>query len=309
MTCRHRIHRLHQHGGGLGVVEPRIRYADGSEMARARVVATVALLAVAVDGFSVTPYPASVLRSPLARHHAGHVQRARELVTRKAWIENCDTETGECFYYNDETGESQWEPPPGFQVGGAAPPGGAMTGGWVALVDEGSGETYYFNEQTGASQWDPPQQAAATGQAQQAASTRPLWRLAPYTGVCGFSGVSGFAAEAKYDAFVQEFENSDVTGRPCQLPYKLGVGDERMLSRWNMINQKLTVDRAQALIECFKDGTATLTGKGDRPTLWANPGGQWTPIEKEVSVQLSHGDLVSLDASDPDGAVFVVEQA
>ena len=133
-----------------------------------------------------------------------------------------------------------------------------MTGGWVALVDEGSGETYYFNEQTGASQWDPPQQAAATGQAQQAASTRPLWRLAPYTGVCGFSGVSGFAAEAKYDAFVQEFENSDVTGRPCQLPYKLGVGDERMLSRWNMINQKLTVDRAQALIECFKDGTATL---------------------------------------------------
>ena len=62
----------------------------------------------------------------------------------------------EARYVNEVTGESQWEPPPGFQVGGAAPPGGAMTGGWVALVDEGSGETYYFNEQTGASQWDPP---------------------------------------------------------------------------------------------------------------------------------------------------------
>ena len=152
--------------------------------------------------------------------------------------------------------------------------------------------------------------AAATGQGQQAAATeRPLWRLAPYTGVCGFSGVSGFTAEAKYNNFVQEFENSDVKGRPCQLPYKLAAGDERMLSRWNMIDQKLTVDRAQALVECFKDGSAILTGKGDKPTLWADSSGQWTNIEKEESVQLSHGDLVSLDCSDPEGAVFVVEQA
>ena len=249
----------------------------------------------AVTAAVLRPSVAPALRSPLG----GRVQRARRLTMQEqglpvGWRAAFDGASGATYYVNEQTGESQWERPP--QV-------------WSQRVDQGSGEPYFFNEQTGASQWDPPQQAAATGQAQQAASTRPLWRLAPYTGVCGFSGVSGFAAEAKYDAFVQEFENSDVTGRPCQLPYKLGVGDERMLSRWNMINQKLTVDRAQALIECFKDGTATLTGKGDRPTLWANPGGQWTPIEKEVSVQLSHGDLVSLDASDPDGAVFVVEQA
>ena len=231
----------------------------------------------------------------------------------EGWIEQVDQQSRDIFYYNDATGESSWEPP-GFQVGGAAPPG-AMPGGWVARVDEASGETFYINEQTGESQWEPPQE---TGQAQPSPAIgepwmkqpgrRALWRLAPYTGVCGFSGVAGFAAEAKYDSFTQEFENSDVTGRPCQLPYKLGVGDERMLSRWNMIDQKLTVDRAQALVECFKDGTATLTGKGDRPTLWASPGGQWTPIEKEASVQLSH-DLVSLDSSDPDAAIFVVEQA
>lgn len=274
-------------------------------MARARVAATVALLVAAVHGFSVTPYPASVLRSPFARHHAGHVRRARELVA--GWIESVDQQSGDTYYYNDETGESSWDPPPGFEVGGVAPQG-AMTGGWVTLVDEGSGQNYYFNEQTGETQWEQPQ--GATGQGQQGAATeQPLWRLAPYTGVCGFSGVSGFTAEAKYNNFVQEFENSDVTGRPCQLPYKLAVGDERMLSRWNMIDQKLTVDRAQALVECFKDGSAILTGKGDKPTLWADSSGQWTNIEKEESVQLSHGDLVSLDCSDPEAAVFVVEQA
>ena len=77
-----------------------------------------------------------------------------------------------------------------------------MPGGWVAQVDQASGQTYYLNEQTGETQWEPPQPAAATlsdlQQAVGAATGQALWRLAPYSGVCGFSGVSGFAAEAKY---------------------------------------------------------------------------------------------------------------
>ena len=137
--------------------------ADLFAMRRPALLGAVAMCASAA-AFQVTPYPASVLRSPLARRRTGPAPRARELVPRTGWIESCDLDTGECFYYNEETGESQWEPPPGFQVGGAAPPGGATTGGWVALVDEASGDTYYFNEQTGQSQWEPPQQAASAQQ-------------------------------------------------------------------------------------------------------------------------------------------------
>ena len=95
-----------------------------------------------------------------------HVQRARALVIQKGWAEQMDQASGDIFYYNDETGESSWDPPPGFQVGGAAPPG-AMPGGWVALVDEASGETFYVNEQTGQSQWEPPQQAAVAARPRQ----------------------------------------------------------------------------------------------------------------------------------------------
>jgi len=87
-------------------------------------------------------------------------------VIQKGWAEQMDQASGDIFYYNDETGESSWDPPPGFQVGGAAPPG-AMPGGWVALVDEASGETFYVNEQTGQSQWEPPQQAAVAARPQQ----------------------------------------------------------------------------------------------------------------------------------------------
>ena len=165
-------------------------------MARVHVAAIVALLAAtSIHGFSVTPYPASVLRSPLARHHAGHVQRARLVIQLQGWTESVDQGSGQTFYYNDETGESSWEPPPGLQQGG----GGAMPGGWVAQVDQASGQTFYLNEQTGETQWEPP--AATLSDMQQAvgaATGQALWRLAPYSGVCGFSGVSGFAAEAKY---------------------------------------------------------------------------------------------------------------
>ena len=148
-------------------------------MAPTRVAATVALLAATVHGFSVTPFPASVLRSPSARHHAGHIQRARELVTQKGWTEEVDQGSGQTYFYNDETGETSWEPPPGLQAGGGG--GGALPAGWAALVDEGSGQTYYLNEQTGESSWDPPGQAGASGLP--GSSDQPIWRLVPYNGV------------------------------------------------------------------------------------------------------------------------------
>ena len=100
------------------------------------------------------PHPASVLRSPSARH----AQRAIELRAQNGWVASVDQATGQTFYLNEQTGESQWEPPPQAQ---ASPPV-ATQGGWVASVDPATGQTFYQNELTGESQWEPPPQAQAS---------------------------------------------------------------------------------------------------------------------------------------------------
>ena len=45
-----------------------------------------------------------------------------------------------------------------------------------------------------------------------------------------------------------------------------GVGQEQVLSRFDMAEQKNTVSRAQALVQVAPDGAATLVSLGKRPT-------------------------------------------
>jgi len=132
-----------------------------------------------------------------------------------------------------------------------------------------------------------------------------LWRIYGYAGVAGFSGVSGFAGDWKGSHFKQE---PDDESRPCALPYVLSKGDEQVLSRWNMNEQKLTVSRIQATVSCMGDGAATLTSKGKGPTLWRPHDGEWQWLHKDEIHVLAHGDLVSLDFNNPEAAVFVCQQ-
>ena len=182
---------------------------------------------------------------------------------------------------------------------GAAPPQGANADGWMMKVDEATQSPYYYNYQTGEARWQSPYQG----------NNLALWRLDGYNGVAGFSGVAGFAASSKYNFFQLEHGRE---GRPCQLPYTLGVGDEQALSRWNMIDQKLTVSRKQAIIECNSDGSLKVTSEGKGPTLlrgMQTTGGQWVGLYKGDSVILSDGDQLSLDCNDPEAAVFSCEGA
>lgn len=155
-------------------------------------------------------------------------------------------------------------------------------GGWVRGVDP-SGQAYYFNEHTGQSQWEPPPQATSQAPV--------LWRLAAFSGVAGFS--SGGILEKPED----------------QLPYSLRCGDERVLSRWNMVRQRLTVSRIQGVVHVVADGTAVLVSRGRGPTLWREGyGAPWRALYKDESQVLSSGDQVSLDCNDPEAAVFSCEQ-
>ena len=246
--------------------------ADGRWEMRLLALACLAAAAAALKASTTM----QLWTSPLGRVRAG------KLLAQVGWTPVVDQATGQTYYYNEQTGESSWDPP-------------ASQGSWVTGIDEASGQTYYYNQQTGACQWEPPQASP---------TTQVLWRLYGVSGVAGFSGVNGFVANKKYTHFQMEYEDSRVTGRPCQLPYGLGLGDEKVLSRWNMIEQKFTVDTKQCLIECRTDGTLTATSEGDNPTLWRAPGGQWNVLNKDDRVTLQDGDQIGLDYSDPEGAVF-----
>ena len=58
-----------------------------------------------------------------------------------------DPKTKRKYWYNNSTGETQWEPPTGGQAAE-----------WEAQVDEASGDTFYVNIQTGEAQWELPPQ-------------------------------------------------------------------------------------------------------------------------------------------------------
>lgn len=84
---------------------------------------------------------------------------------KKSPWEEVQDDDGSVYYYNHETGQSQWEKPPGF--GGAAAQSPATPAPqpepqaqpeaacpWQKVVD--GEDIYYYNESTGESQWEEP---------------------------------------------------------------------------------------------------------------------------------------------------------
>jgi hypothetical protein len=140
------------------------------------------------------------------------------------------------------------------------------------------GRMNYYNQQGG--------QSPAAAAASQQNYGEVLWRIAKAAGVAGFN------------FFVDE--NLVYHG----LPYTLRAGDEQVLSRWNMLEQKLTVSRVQAVVQVLADGTALLESRGKAPTLWRACGGPWYALNRGEQAPLADGDQVSLDPYHPEAAVF-----
>jgi len=145
----------------------------------------------------------------------------------------------------------------------------------------GSQATYYYNEQAHA-QWAHQATNAPQDRAQ------VLWR------VTAFSGVSGF----------NFFQDEELVYIP--LPYALRAGEEQVLSRWNMLKQKLHVSRVQCVVQVRADGTGVVESRGKGPTLWRERGGAWYALQKGETAPLADGDQVSVDCNDPEAAVFTV---
>jgi len=222
------------------------------------------------------PIAALMVSSALLRPSAALtcVQRTSKLTAQTGWATGIDPATGATYYYNEQTGQSQWEPP--VSVGQAA-----------AAVAEHLAEQSQAQSQT-----------AGAGAQKAGGARATLWTLA------GLSGVTGF--DFTQDNPTYSSWGLHATGAD-PLPYTLSTYDEQVLSRWNMVHQQLTVSRKQCLIKCLGDGTATLTSVGMGPTLWRMQGNPWCALQKGDQVALTDGDQISLDCNDPEAAVFVCQ--
>ena len=69
---------------------------------------------LAATGSALNFSPASNTKTP-----SSSVQRSRRPVAQNGWITAVDEETGQPYYYNEQTGHSQWEPPLDQQAFGA----------------------------------------------------------------------------------------------------------------------------------------------------------------------------------------------
>jgi len=116
------------------------------------------------------------------------------------------------------------------------------------------------------------------------------WRIEPFYGVQAMPQYR-FPALPKY----------------AYLPYTVRNGEDQVLSRWNMLDQKLTVSRVQAVVQVLPDGTAALESRGKGPTLWRERGGPWYAIQKGERAALAEGDQVALDPVNPESAVFTCQ--
>ena len=141
------------------------------------------------------------------------------------------------------------------------------------------------------------------GAQQQGYGSQALWRIYGANGVCGHSMFSGAVSAVNKNRF------GSVGEKYSQLPYTLVADDERILSKWNMINNQVpTVSRSQCKVSLYPDGTAVLTSQGScAPTLVRNQGAAWIAIYAGQSHYLTSGDQISLDASNPEGAVFTCQ--
>lgn len=99
---------------------------------------------------ALRPMPASILRAPLSRH----VLRTSRLLAQSSWSTR-HTPDGATYYYNERTGQSQWEPPPSM----AAPQGFGAPVLWHMVPTNGVCSSYTLgNGQTQVlGRWDMAQ--------------------------------------------------------------------------------------------------------------------------------------------------------
>ncbi|XP_077220695.1 WW domain-containing protein isoform X2 [Tasmannia lanceolata] len=83
-------------------------------------------------------------------------QTVRVLKLPPGWVEAKDPASGSVYFYNENTGKSQWESPVESASSSFPPCISPLLQDWVEAMDDGTGQKYYYNTKTHLSQWDHP---------------------------------------------------------------------------------------------------------------------------------------------------------
>ncbi|XP_010256838.1 PREDICTED: uncharacterized protein LOC104596944 isoform X2 [Nelumbo nucifera] len=78
------------------------------------------------------------------------------------WVEAKDPASGSIYYYNENTGQSQWESPIESANSAQSPSVLPLPPYWQEAIDETTGQKYYYNTKTHVSQWEWPDSSLAT---------------------------------------------------------------------------------------------------------------------------------------------------
>lgn len=81
----------------------------------------------------------------------------QQQVLQEGWCAMKDPSTSQTYYYNELTGESQWDPPLAAESPSSRAQKQNLPDGWTIMKDATSANTYYYNRNTGESTWEFPQ--------------------------------------------------------------------------------------------------------------------------------------------------------
>jgi hypothetical protein len=109
--------------------------------------------------------------SPVRVKHPEQVQQLPQLQQvqqlQEGWCAMKDPSTAQTYYYNELTGESQWDPPLAAESPSSRAKRQLLPDGWTIMTDSTTASTYYYNRNTGESRWtldDEEEVAEATAQ-------------------------------------------------------------------------------------------------------------------------------------------------
>ena len=94
-----------------------------------------------------------------------------QLPLQEGWTPMHDSSTGQIYYYNEITGDSQWDPPLAVESPSSREQKKMLPSGWTIMKDPTTGSVYYYNRTTGESTWDFPKEKTVAVSVQSTAST------------------------------------------------------------------------------------------------------------------------------------------
>ena len=132
--------------------------------------------------------------------------------------------------------------------------------GWAKGFDEATGSTFWYNLQTGQSQRQPPPQTKAVSQG---FGVPVVWRFVPAWGVHSEYQIRNGEEQVGYLQVSRKHVHTHAVRSPCTSEHaQRACLFHQVLGRFDMVEQKDTVSRAQCLVRVNADGSAALFSLG-----------------------------------------------